>query len=82
MEFIIISIIAAAILVVTIVLSFKVTDEDRIYSDYRYKFNELLGKQEFLERYLEENGIELKFKTFRGNSTSSTPSKSTESIKW
>lgn len=82
MEFIIISIVAAAILIITIVLSFKGTDEDRIYSDYREKFNELLGEEEFLERYLEENGMELKFKTFRGNFTSSTPSKSTESIKW
>lgn len=82
MEFIIISIVAAAIFVVTIVLSFKVTDEDRIYRVYRDKFNELLGEEEFLGRYLEENGMELKFKTFRGNSTSSTPSKSTESIKW
>lgn len=83
MEFIIISIVAAAILVVTIVLSFKGTDEDRIYRAYRDKFNELLGEEEFLERYLEENGLELKFKTFKGTSAPSTSSsKSTESIKW
>lgn len=82
MEFIIISIVAAAILIVTIVLSFKITDEDRIYKAYSDKFNELLGEEEFLERYLEENGLELKFKTSRGTSTFSTSSKSTESIKW
>lgn len=82
MEFIIISIVAAAILIVTIVLSFKGTDEDRIYKAYRDKFNELLGEEEFLERYLEENGLELKFRTFKGTSTFSTSSKSTKSIKW
>lgn len=82
MEFIIISIVAAAILIVTIVLSFRGTDEDRIYKAYSDKFSELLGEEEFLERYLEENGLELKFKTFKATSTSSTPSKSTKSIKW
>ena len=89
MEFIIISIVAAAIFVVTIILSFRGvdedrigTDEDRIYKAYSNKFNKLLGEEEFLERYLEENGLELKFKTFRGTSTFSTSSKSTESIKW
>lgn len=82
MEFIIISIVAAAILIITIVLSFKGTDEDRIYRAYSDKFNKLLSEEEFLERYLEENGLELKLKTFKGTSTSSTPSKSTKSIKW
>ena len=83
MEFIIISIVAAAILIVTIVLSFKGTDEDRIYKAYRDGLDELLfGKEEFLERYLEEKGMELKFKTSRGTSTFPTSSESTESIKW
>lgn len=82
MEFIIISIIAVLFIIITFISGIEATDEDRLYKSYANELEELLAEEEFLERYLEENGLELKFKTFKSVSTFSVSSDITKPIKW